>query len=263
MQQARPPRHPHPHPHGAARCHPRCTRYQPHTACQSFNTRRQTVLQLSAAKTLSDAEQLHRPPLIDPSGSDVPATRRCILALAAALAVQLGLRRPAQAEEEAAEAGAPASAALVGFRNAQQGYSLQVPGSWDKKGKAGADILFEDPGRRSTSVGVTVTPVRVDSIERFGSLEAVGKRLLDAEAAKVRQSCCRANLRILQRCCRPRPHGLWAAAHQGSSFQPAACTPASPASRPARCRLSVPPHPTPPHPPPLSLRRRAPSTCSC
>jgi hypothetical protein len=47
-------------------------------------------------------------------------------------------------------------------------------------------VLFEDPGRRSTSVGVTVSPVRVASIEQFGDLEAVGKRLLDAERKKVR-----------------------------------------------------------------------------
>jgi len=50
---------------------------------------------------------------------------------------------------------------------------------------AGADVLFEDPGRRSTSVGVTVSPVRVASIEQFGDLEAVGQRLLDAERKKV------------------------------------------------------------------------------
>jgi hypothetical protein len=47
-------------------------------------------------------------------------------------------------------------------------------------------VLFEDPARRSTSVGVTVSPVRVASIEQFGDLEAVGKRLLDAERKKVR-----------------------------------------------------------------------------
>lgn len=50
----------------------------------------------------------------------------------------------------------------------------------------GADILFEDPERRSTSVGVTVSPVRVASIEQFGDLQAVGQRLLQAEQEKVR-----------------------------------------------------------------------------
>lgn len=29
-----------------------------------------------------------------------------------------------------------------------QGYSVMVPVGWEKKGKAGADVLFEDPERR-------------------------------------------------------------------------------------------------------------------
>eukprot|EP00775_Hariotina_reticulata_P002499 gene2499-2803_t len=48
----------------------------------------------------------------------------------------------------------------------------------------GADVLFEDPQRRSTSIGVTVSPVRVSSIEQFGDLAAVGQRLLDVERKK-------------------------------------------------------------------------------
>lgn len=46
-------------------------------------------------------------------------------------------------------------------------------------------MLFEDPDRRSTSVGVTVSPVRVPSIDRFGDLAAVGQRLLETERKKV------------------------------------------------------------------------------
>ncbi|GBF90784.1 psbP domain-containing protein, chloroplastic-like [Raphidocelis subcapitata] len=80
--------------------------------------------------------------------------------------------------------GAVAAEALVPYVNAAQHYSLAVPEGWERKGKAGADVLFEDPEKRSTSVGVTVSPVRVESIEQFGSLEAVGQRLLDTEAKK-------------------------------------------------------------------------------
>lgn len=47
-------------------------------------------------------------------------------------------------------------------------------------------MLFEDPARRSSSVGVTVSPVRVASIAQFGDLAAVGQRLLDVERKKVR-----------------------------------------------------------------------------
>lgn len=39
---------------------------------------------------------------------------------------------------------------------------------------SGAVVLFEDPERRSTSVGITVNPVKVQRIEDFGGLEVGG-----------------------------------------------------------------------------------------
>ncbi len=47
-------------------------------------------------------------------------------------------------------------------------------------GKAGADVLFQDPAKKSTSVGITVYPVTISTLEEFGNLAAVGRRLLDA-----------------------------------------------------------------------------------
>ena len=47
-------------------------------------------------------------------------------------------------------------------------------------------MLFVDPDRKSTTVGVTVSPVRIASLQQFGDVAAVGKRLLDTERAKVR-----------------------------------------------------------------------------
>eukprot|EP00879_Flechtneria_rotunda_P019291 GHRR01020260.1.p1 GENE.GHRR01020260.1~~GHRR01020260.1.p1 ORF type:complete len:172 (+),score=54.67 GHRR01020260.1:133-648(+) len=82
-------------------------------------------------------------------------------------------------------AATPEVQTLQPFGNAQQQYRLSIPSSWEKKDKAGADVLFEDPSRRSTSVGVTVSPVRVASIEKFGDLQVVGQRLLNAEQNKV------------------------------------------------------------------------------
>ena len=57
-------------------------------------------------------------------------------------------------------------------------------------GKAGADVLFEDPVRKSSTLGVTVNPIRMDSLEAFGDLDAVASRLLQAEKAKVCQGLC-------------------------------------------------------------------------
>ncbi len=47
---------------------------------------------------------------------------------------------------------------------------------------AGADVLFVGKG---ADVGVTVNPIRINSLKDFGSLEAVGEKLLGAEKAKV------------------------------------------------------------------------------
>ena len=48
---------------------------------------------------------------------------------------------------------------------------------------AGADVLFVGKG---ADVGVTVSPIRINSLKEFGSLETVGERLLGTERAKAR-----------------------------------------------------------------------------
>lgn len=53
------------------------------------------------------------------------------------------------------------------------------------KQKAGAEVLFNDPDVTSTSVGVTVAPVRVKSLAAFGSTDEVAQKLLAAERNKV------------------------------------------------------------------------------
>eukprot|EP00877_Chromochloris_zofingiensis_P011497 jgi/Chrzof1/6600/Cz19g02070.t1_PPD2[v5.2] len=88
------------------------------------------------------------------------------------------------ADSPAATTSSPADAVLQQYVNDQQRYRLRVPVDWDRKDKAGADVLFEDPNRRSTSVGITVSPVRVVNIQQFGTLEDVGRKLLEAEKKK-------------------------------------------------------------------------------
>ena len=50
---------------------------------------------------------------------------------------------------------------------------------------AGADVLFRDRDNKGAEVGVTVSPVRVKSLEQFADVETAGSRLLQAESAKV------------------------------------------------------------------------------
>ncbi|KAF8072357.1 putative sugar phosphate/phosphate translocator [Scenedesmus sp. PABB004] len=122
---------------------------------------------------------------VEPAAGAVPGLGRRGALQAAALAPLLQLlARPRRAAAEPDGGGGAAGLQLQLYANDAQQYRLSVPAGWERKDKAGADVLFEDPGRRSTSVGVTVSPVRVASIEQFGGLDAVGQRLLGAERKK-------------------------------------------------------------------------------
>ena len=50
---------------------------------------------------------------------------------------------------------------------------------------AGADVLFVGKG---ADVGVTVSPIRINTLKEFGTLETVGERLLGTERAKASPS---------------------------------------------------------------------------
>ena len=62
----------------------------------------------------------------------------------------------------------------------------EKPAAWEKTEKAGATALFEDPLRRSTTLGVVVLPVRIASLQQFGTLQQVSEKLLATEREKAR-----------------------------------------------------------------------------
>lgn len=70
------------------------------------------------------------------------------------------------------------------YTDVQKRYQLRPPAGWKKGSKAGADVLFEDPDAKGTNLGVTVTPVRIKSLQQFGSVESVGEKLLNVEREK-------------------------------------------------------------------------------
>jgi hypothetical protein len=102
-------------------------------------------------------------------------------ATTAAVAAAATTTAPQAALAEAAE---PPSTTSPYYADDRQAYRIIPPANWELKQKAGADALWEDPARRSSSLGVTVAPVRVPSLAAFGPLDAVGARLLDAERRK-------------------------------------------------------------------------------
>lgn len=60
--------------------------------------------------------------------------------------------------------------------------------SWlikSKVDKAGANALFEEAETRSNNIGVVVSPVRIKSLEDFGTPQFVADKLINAEKRKV------------------------------------------------------------------------------
>lgn len=74
---------------------------------------------------------------------------------------------------------------LIEFLNPKQGYRIDRPSSWEQTSKAGADVLFTDPVKKSTTVGVTVSPIKIAGLEQFGDVETVRKKLVNTEKQKV------------------------------------------------------------------------------
>lgn len=74
---------------------------------------------------------------------------------------------------------------LTELVNSKQGYRIDRPSSWEQTNKAGADVLFTDPLKKSTTVGVTVNPIKIAGLEQFGDVETVRKKLVDTEKQKV------------------------------------------------------------------------------
>ncbi|BDA46952.1 PsbP domain-containing protein 2, chloroplastic [Coccomyxa sp. Obi] len=73
---------------------------------------------------------------------------------------------------------------LQTYTSPKQDYKFQIPSDWQKTDKSGADVLFVEPSGKAGDIGVTVSPVRIKSLEQFGDLKAVGDRLLAAESSK-------------------------------------------------------------------------------
>ncbi|CAN8247396.1 unnamed protein product [Cochlearia groenlandica] len=70
------------------------------------------------------------------------------------------------------------------YTDSKDGFTLLVPSSWVKVEKAGANALFEEAEKRSNNIGVVVSPVRIKSLEDFGTPQFVADKLINAEKRK-------------------------------------------------------------------------------
>uniref|UniRef100_A0A0F7GYU0 PsbP domain-OEC23 like protein n=1 Tax=Apostasia odorata TaxID=280455 RepID=A0A0F7GYU0_9ASPA len=80
------------------------------------------------------------------------------------------------------------------YTDEAEGFTLLKPASWAKVEKAGATALFEQDGKGTNNVGVVVNPVRLSSLEEFGSPDFVAEKLIQAEMRK--ESTKHANLYV-------------------------------------------------------------------
>ncbi|CAM6125962.1 unnamed protein product [Calypogeia fissa] len=70
------------------------------------------------------------------------------------------------------------------YSDIKDGFTLMRPVPWNKVDKPGASIFFEDPESRSNNIGVTVAPVRIASLNGFGTVDDIVKKLVKAERDK-------------------------------------------------------------------------------
>jgi len=102
------------------------------------------------------------------------ATRRSLLALAAATVVSLPMT-------------APALASTTSLRDEQYGFMLSYPDDWVPAPKPVKTHLSESILQspiKGVSLGVTVDPVKIASLRQFGSAEQVATRVLDTELTR-------------------------------------------------------------------------------
>ncbi|KAK7353693.1 hypothetical protein VNO80_19144 [Phaseolus coccineus] len=73
---------------------------------------------------------------------------------------------------------------LQRYIDSEEGFTLLTPSSWAKVEKAGATVLFEEKNMGSNNIGVVVSPVRLKTLEEFGTPQFVADKLLQAERRK-------------------------------------------------------------------------------
>jgi len=73
---------------------------------------------------------------------------------------------------------------LTRYVDSKKMFELGYPSSWVVASKPGAEVLFKNPEAKYSNIGVTVSPVTIDSLGKFGSLSEIGEKLAQAESKK-------------------------------------------------------------------------------
>ena len=106
------------------------------------------------------------------------------LAVGASANAAAGLARD-DAGEARADAGEEGTRrGLTRYVDSKKMFELGYPSSWAVASKPGAEVLFKNPEAKYSNIGVTVSPVTIDSLGKFGSLSEIGEKLAQAESKK-------------------------------------------------------------------------------
>eukprot|EP00898_Chlorokybus_atmophyticus_P004186 jgi/Chlat1/4769/Chrsp308S04741 len=152
---------------------PRPRRTQSRQALQASSSKRQ-----AAVCVLQNSKDKHEE---EDVASGAISRRQAAVTLAAAAAA-LATGTPSSQPYALAEGEITAQVedALAEYTDAQLGFSVRYPSSWEKKDKAGANVLFVDPAAKSNTIGVVIR-----SLDEFGSVDDVADKLLAAERRKA------------------------------------------------------------------------------
>ena len=135
------------------------------------------------------------------SFDDARSARRCGTsrrqALVASVALGAWAARDARAADADADADADAQisdvardngviddASLTPYVDSKFAFELRYPSSWVVASKPGAQVLFKNPDAKYSNIGVTVSPVTINSLTAFGSVKEIGSKLAEAESKK-------------------------------------------------------------------------------
>jgi len=73
---------------------------------------------------------------------------------------------------------------LTPYIDTKFAFELKYPSSWVVASKPGAQALFKNPDAKYSNIGVTVSPVTINSLTSFGSVTEIGSKLAEAESKK-------------------------------------------------------------------------------
>jgi len=115
---------------------------------------------------------------VHPLGED--SRRRVCTGIASSAALVLLKAEGAPAQRNEQELGLE----LERIEDKRSGFALELPRTYRRKNKPGSSALWASPLSKYDQVGVSLEPVKINTLSEFGSIDDVSDRLLKSEKQK-------------------------------------------------------------------------------